>query len=79
MAGEASAYAMGLIMLGSGSQRALDEMLQYALETQHEKIIRGLAMGIALLNYGRKEQADKTIDDLLSKHVRSLAFQMSLD
>ncbi|KAJ9113747.1 hypothetical protein QFC20_001772 [Naganishia adeliensis] len=66
VAGEASGYAMGLVMLGSGSQTALDEMIQYAHETQHEKIIRGLAIGIAFLMYGRAEQADSVIDQLLA-------------
>lgn len=63
---------MGLVMLGSASEKALDEMLQYAHETQHEKIIRGLAMGIAFMFYGRQEQADKIIDTLLSDKVCSL-------
>lgn len=69
VAGEASGYAMGLVMLGSGSQTALDEMIQYAHETQHEKIIRGLAIGIAFLMYGRAEQADSVIDQLLADKV----------
>lgn len=69
-AGEACGYAMGLVMLGSASARCLDEMLQYAHETQHEKIIRGLAMGIAFMFYGRQEQADTIIDTLLSDKVR---------
>lgn len=60
---------MGLVMLGSGSQTALDEMIQYAHETQHEKIIRGLAIGIAFLMYGRAEQADSVIDQLLADKV----------
>lgn len=70
IAGEACGYAMGLVMLGSASGRCLDEMLQYAHETQHEKIIRGLAMGIAFMFYGRQEQADNIIDTLLSDKVR---------
>ncbi|KAK9477850.1 armadillo-type protein [Lipomyces japonicus] len=65
--GEAAGLAMGLVMLGSGSDKALEEMLQYAHETQHEKIIRGLAIGIALLNYGREEAADALIDQLLGE------------
>ncbi|CAG7847424.1 26S proteasome regulatory subunit RPN2 [Serendipita indica DSM 11827] len=66
VAGEACGYAMGLVMLGSGSERALDEMMQYAHETQHEKIIRGLSIGIAFMFYGRQEQANKVIDQLLA-------------
>ena len=43
VSGEAAGYAMGLVYLGTGSAQATEEMLQYAQETQHEKIIRGLA------------------------------------
>ncbi|KAG9043742.1 proteasome regulatory particle base subunit [Tulasnella sp. UAMH 9824] len=66
VAGEASGYAMGLLMLGSGSGRCVDEMLQYARETQHEKIIRGLAMGVAFIYYGRQEEADNVAEQLLA-------------
>jgi 26S proteasome regulatory subunit N2 len=65
--GEAAALSMGLIMLGSGNESAQLDMLSYAQETQHENIIRGLAVGLALLNYGREEKADEIIDELL-KH-----------
>lgn len=65
IAGEASGYGMGLVMLGTASERAVEEMLQYAHETQHEKIVRGLAMGLALLFYGQEEKADSMIDTLL--------------
>eukprot|EP01102_Stenamoeba_stenopodia_P013510 TRINITY_DN4394_c0_g1_i1.p1 TRINITY_DN4394_c0_g1~~TRINITY_DN4394_c0_g1_i1.p1 ORF type:complete len:951 (-),score=235.34 TRINITY_DN4394_c0_g1_i1:34-2886(-) len=64
VAGEAAGLAMGLVMLGTASAKALDEMLAYAHETQHEKIIRGLAMGIALVMYGREEEADTLIEQL---------------
>lgn len=52
-------------MLGTASSKALDEMLQYAHETQHEKIIRGLAIGISFLMYGKEEEADSLIETLL--------------
>lgn len=67
IAGEAAGYAMGLIMLGTGSERAVEDMLTYAHETPHEKIIRGLAIGIAFLFYGKEEQADAIIDTLMSE------------
>jgi 26S proteasome regulatory subunit N2 len=57
-------------MLGSGSTEAIDEMLQYAHETQHEKIIRGLAVGIAFICYGKQEQADTVIEKLLKEKVK---------
>jgi 26S proteasome regulatory subunit N2 len=69
IAGEAAGYAMGLLMLGSGSSKALDEMLQYAHETQHEKIIRGLAVGISLLFYGKEQAADGIIEILTADKV----------
>lgn len=65
VAGEAAGYAMGLVMLGTGSALGAD-MLQTAHDTQHDKIIRGLAMGLALVYYGREESADAMIDLLIS-------------
>ncbi|KAJ3763062.1 D-isomer specific 2-hydroxyacid dehydrogenase [Lentinula raphanica] len=67
VAGEASGYAMGLIMLGTAAEEPVREMLSYARETQHEKIIRGLAIGIAFVFYGRQEEADKTVKELLAE------------
>jgi 26S proteasome regulatory subunit N2 len=77
IAGEAAGYAMGLVMLGTASDKALDEMLQYAHETQHEKIIRGLAVGIAFLMFGKEEEADVLIERLLADAVR-LLFSLSI-
>ena len=62
--GEAAGLAMGLVMLGSRSQQAIEDMVSYAQETQHEKIMRGLAVGIAMTMYGRLEEADSLIDTL---------------
>jgi len=63
--GEAAGIAMGLVMLGSKAPQALSDMVMYAQETQHEKILRGLAIGIALVMYGRMEEADTLIESLL--------------
>jgi len=64
IAGEAAGYAMGLVMLGSASPLGL-EMLQTAHNTQHDKIIRGLAIGLAMVYYGKEESADPMIDTLI--------------
>lgn len=64
VAGEAAGIAMGLVMLGTANAAAIEEMLQYAHETQHEKIIRGLAIGISLIMYGQEEKADSLIEQL---------------
>ena len=69
IAGEAAGYAMGLTMLGTAAEEPIREMLSYTRETQHEKIIRGLAVGIAFIFYGRQEQANETIDQLLAEKV----------
>lgn len=63
VAGEAAGIAMGLLMVGTASDKAA-EMLAYAHDTQHEKIIRGLALGIALVVYGREEEADTLIEQM---------------
>ncbi|GJC84496.1 26S proteasome regulatory subunit rpn2 [Colletotrichum liriopes] len=64
--GEAVGLAMGLIMLGTGNVRALEDMITYAHETTHEKIVRGLAIGMALIMFGRQEGADAMIEGLLN-------------
>jgi 26S proteasome regulatory subunit N2 len=64
--GEAVGLAMGLIMLGTGNANALQVMFTYAHETTHEKIVRGCALGMALIMYGRQEHADVMIEGLLN-------------
>lgn len=62
VSGQAAGLAMGLVMLGSGNTEATNDMFTYAQETQHEHIIRGLALGIALVNYGQEDKALPIID-----------------
>lgn len=69
ISGEGAGYAMGLVMLGTADSNCADEMLTYARETQHEKIIRGLAIGLALLYYGRQEEADAISNELIGEKV----------
>lgn len=64
--GEAAAIAMGMVMLASKSSLAVQDMVAYAQETQHEKILRGLAVGIALVMYGRLEEAEPLIAQLMA-------------
>ena len=63
--GEAAAVAIGLLYLGSGDERAVEELLSYGKDTQHEKIIRGVSMSLAMLMYGREGHADTLIEDML--------------
>lgn len=62
--GEAAGIAMGLVMIGSKSSTAIEDMVAYAQETQHEKILRGLAVGISFTMFGRLEEADTLIESL---------------
>lgn len=64
--GEAAGLSMGLVMMGSLEENALSDMVAYAHETQHEKILRGLSIGIALVCYGQLEAAEPTINGLSS-------------
>ncbi|OTB02707.1 hypothetical protein M426DRAFT_322460 [Hypoxylon sp. CI-4A] len=64
--GEAVGLSMGLIMLGTGNVKALEDMVAYAHETNHEKSVRGLALGMALIMYGQQEGADVMIEGLLN-------------
>ena len=63
VAGEAAGIAIGLLSVGTGSDKT-EQMLAYAHDTQHEKITRGLALGCALVMYGREESADPLISQL---------------
>ena len=66
VAGEACGVAMGLVMLGNAGSagESVTEMLSYAKDTTHEKIIRGLGLGIALMNYRLESDADGIVEQL---------------
>lgn len=80
VAGEAASIAMGMVLVGSGAGNAnasasssnnneelgeiIAELRNYSRETHHEKIIRGIAMCLALVNFGQEENADATIDEM---------------
>ena len=81
VAGESAGVALGMVLVGSGAgnlqnsindpdkeeiAELLTELKNYARETHHEKIIRGIALGIALMNYGQEENADATIEEMRS-------------
>merc|ERR1712176_1382620 len=42
----------------------VSELKNYARETQHEKIIRGISIGLALMQFQQEENADALIEDL---------------
>jgi len=63
VAGEGAGLALGLLFAGTGTDNAA-EMLAYAHDTQHEKIIRGLGLGLAVISYGREEEAETMIESM---------------
>ncbi|KAG6078844.1 hypothetical protein E4U30_000946 [Claviceps sp. LM220 group G6] len=72
--GEAVGVSMGLIMLGTGNVKALEDMINYAHETTHERIVRGVALGMALIMFGRQEGADVLIEGLLNDPDATLRY-----
>jgi 26S proteasome regulatory subunit N2 len=81
VAGEAAGMAIGMILVGTGAgntvnsilaaekdelARVVTDLKTYARETQHEKIIRGISMGLALIQFGQEENADAVIQEMLS-------------
>lgn len=62
--GEAAGYAVGLVMAGSKDMQAIDDLIKYSHDTQHEKIIRAIAISLALIVYGAEEGADALIETM---------------
>ena len=60
---------MGLILLGTADTTSVDEMLTYTWETQHKKIICGLAVGVGFIYYRHQEEADETIQIHLAEKI----------
>jgi 26S proteasome regulatory subunit N2 len=73
VAGEAAGLAMGLLQVGSASDKC-SEMIAYAHETQHEKIIRGLAIGLSLIMYGQEENSESLVEQVGIQRAEYLLF-----
>jgi 26S proteasome regulatory subunit N2 len=74
VAGEAAALSIGLVMAGSGDTALIQELLQYARETQHEKIVRGIASAAALIAYGQRDAVLGLVDELANDKDAILRF-----
>lgn len=55
---------MGLVMLGIPTKSAA-ELLNFAHQTQHEKVIRAIGLGLGFTMYGLEEKADTMIESLV--------------
>ena len=66
-----------ILSIGTANDPVLTDLLQFARESQHEKILRGIAVGIALLYYQRQEEADSVIETLLAVRLFMLFTSIS--
>ena len=66
VAGEAAGLAIGCVMAGSGDHSVSKELLRYALDTEHEKIVRACTVGLALIWFRQEQAADRIIVELTS-------------
>ncbi|ETW39578.1 hypothetical protein PFNF135_05608 [Plasmodium falciparum NF135/5.C10] len=66
VAGESAAYAIGLLKLGSGDDKCIDELLAYAHDTQHEKITRACSISLGFVMFQKEREADSLIEELVS-------------
>ena len=65
VAGEGAGIGMGLLLAGTCPFNKQQQILNYCHKTQHEKIIRGCSVGLALTVYGREEEAEHLIEQMV--------------
>ncbi|CDW54296.1 26S proteasome non ATPase regulatory subunit 1 [Trichuris trichiura] len=65
VSGEAAALAMGLVMAGSNNSRSVRELIAYGMDTRHEKILRGICVGLGVIACGCLEEPEPWIKKLL--------------
>jgi len=66
VAGEGAGIGMGLLLAGAaGPESKQREILNYCHKTQHEKIIRGCSVGLALTAYGKEESAEPLVEQMV--------------
>lgn len=62
--GEAAGLAIGMLMCGTRDETIISDLLDYAHETKHEKIIRSIGLALALMMFDAEENADALISEL---------------
>ena len=68
VAGEGAGIGLGLLLAGMGPDVATNkqqQILNYCHKTSHEKIIRGCSLGLALTAYGREEEAEPLVEQMV--------------
>ncbi len=72
--GEAAAVGMGLVMIGSADEDAIQEMISHANDSNHEKIIRALGISCALIMFGKEQQADGLIEQMCNSKDSTIRY-----
>jgi 26S proteasome regulatory subunit N2 len=72
--GESAAVGMGLVMIGSADESAIEEMMSHAADSNHEKIIRALGISLSLIMYARESQADGLIEQMCSSKDSTIRY-----
>lgn len=65
---------MGLVMIGSADENAIQEMIAHANDSSHEKIIRALGISLALIMFGKEQQADGLIEQMCSSKDSTIRY-----
>jgi len=66
--GEAAALAIGMVGCNSADEELTTTLLDYARDTQHQKIQRSCGLGTAFLYINRNSDADPVIDTMLKDY-----------
>jgi hypothetical protein len=70
----------GLLMLGQSdsplAQTIIPDLLNYTHDTSHEKIVRALALSLAMMVYAKEEGADTIIEQLSKDRYVSMYMHM---
>lgn len=66
VSGEGAGIAAGLIMLGSSNEAVFNELADIMFKTEHEKIQRGLAIGLAMIFILKSTAANSRIESFLA-------------
>jgi 26S proteasome regulatory subunit N2 len=66
---EAAGYAIGMVMLGCGPCDMIHDLLTIARPNEHEKVVRGIGMALALMMYGREDESETIVQALLTSRT----------
>ena len=69
VAAEGAALSIGLLLLGQSesplAQNNIPELLTWAHNTTHEKVVRAISLALAMAVYGKEESGDAVIEQLV--------------